>query len=42
LRKYGFDDIIVNAAEAHHHDVPITHPIGWIVTAADGISASRP
>lgn len=42
LRKYGFDDVIVNAAEAHHYDVPITHPIGWIVTAADALSAGRP
>ncbi|HMT27089.1 MAG TPA: HDIG domain-containing protein, partial [Candidatus Absconditabacterales bacterium] len=42
LRKYGFDDVIVNTAEAHHYDVPITHPIGWIVTAADALSAGRP
>jgi len=42
LKKYGFNEIIVNAAEGHHHDVPLKHPIGWIVTAADAISAWRP
>jgi ribonucrease Y len=42
LRKYGFDDVIVNTAEAHHYDVPLTSAIGWIVTAADAVSAWRP
>lgn len=42
LRKYGFDDTIVNTAQAHHFDVPLTTPIGWVVTAADAISAGRP
>ena len=42
LKKLGMDPIIINAAEAHHYDVPITHPIAWVVTAADAISASRP
>lgn len=35
------DDIIVNAAESHHYDVPMTHPISWVIAAADAISASR-
>jgi len=42
LKKMGMDPIIVNAAEAHHYDVPINHPIAWVVAAADAISASRP
>ena len=42
LRKWGMDPIIVNAAESHHYDVEMTHPISWIVAAADAMSASRP
>ncbi len=42
LRKFGMDPAIINAAEAHHYDVPITDPIAWVVTAADAMSASRP
>jgi ribonucrease Y len=42
LRKYSISDIIVNAAESHHYDVPMTHAISWIVAAADAMSASRP
>jgi HD superfamily phosphodiesterase len=36
------DPAIVEAAEAHHYDIPITNPISWIVAAADAMSASRP
>ncbi len=42
LRGYQMDPVIVNAAESHHFDVPMTNIISWIVTAADTISASRP
>jgi ribonuclease Y len=42
LKKMGMDPVIINAAESHHYDVPIEHPIAWIVAAADAISASRP
>lgn len=42
LRKYGYDEITINTAEGHHHDIPMISPIGWIVAACDAISASRP
>jgi ribonucrease Y len=42
LRKYGYDDVTINTAEWHHHDIPMISPIGRIVAAADAISASRP
>ncbi len=41
LKKLGMDDIIVNAAESHHYDVPMTSPYSRIVAAADAISAGR-
>ncbi len=41
LKKFGMDPIIINAAESHHYDVPMTHPISWVIAAADAISASR-
>ncbi len=41
LRQNNMDEIIVNAAESHHFEVKQIHPISWIVTAADAISAWR-
>lgn len=42
LRKFGLHERIINTAESHHFETPMTNLISWIVTAADGISASRP
>ncbi len=42
LKKLGMHPIIINAAESHHYEVEMTHPISWVVAAADAISASRP
>ena len=42
LKKRSMDPVIINAAEAHHYDVAMTHPISRIIAAADAMSASRP
>ena len=42
LRKHGEPEAVVNAAAAHHGDVPATTPYTPLVMAADAISASRP
>jgi ribonuclease Y len=40
-RKCGEKSIIVNAIASHHEEIPMEHPISFLVTAADAISASR-
>ena len=42
LKKHGEPDAVVNAAAAHHGDVPATTPYTPLIMAADAISASRP
>jgi ribonucrease Y len=42
LRRFNEPEAVLNAAEAHHGDVPATTPYTPLVTAADAISASRP
>ena len=42
LRRFNENEAVLNAALAHHGDVPSTTPYTAIVTAADAISGSRP
>ncbi|MBC7195312.1 MAG: ribonuclease Y [Caldisericia bacterium] len=42
LRKYGEDEEIIHAIQAHHYDIPLEKPLDFIIQAADAISASRP
>jgi len=41
-RKYGMDERIVHAIEAHHDDVEATTPEALIVRVCDALSAARP
>lgn len=41
-RKYGMDDRIVHAIEAHHDDIEATTPEALIVRVVDAASAARP
>ena len=41
-KKYGEDEVVVNAIMSHHGEVPATSIISSIVAIADTISASRP
>jgi ribonuclease Y len=41
-RKYGMDDKIVHAIEAHHDDIEATTPEAIIVRVCDALSAARP
>lgn len=42
MRKYGFDEATVHAAEAHHDDIEATTPEAMIVRAVDALSGGRP
>lgn len=41
-RKYGMDDRIVHAIEAHHDDIEATTPEALVVRVCDALSAARP
>ena len=41
-RKYGMDERIAHAIEAHHDDIETTTPEALIVRVCDGLSTARP
>ena len=41
-KKYGENDLVINAIEAHHGDVQPKSVIAYLVIAADTLSAARP
>lgn len=42
LKKYGVEEEIIKAMEAHHEEYPFAIPEAYVVAAADAISAARP
>jgi ribonuclease Y len=42
LKKYGENEIVINAAEAHHEEKEFTSLYSLLALVADAISASRP
>lgn len=41
-RKYGVDEAVAHAAEAHHDDMEATTPEALVVRVVDAVSAARP
>lgn len=42
LKKYGIEEGVIQAMEAHHDEYPYALPEAYVVTTADVISAARP
>ncbi len=42
MRRYHENEVVINAVEAHHGDVPMLGPYPVLVQAADAISGARP
>ena len=42
LRKYGVEEAVAHAAEAHHDDIEATTTEAMVIRVVDAISASRP
>ena len=42
MRRYKESEMVINAVESHHNDVPMLGPYPVLVQAADAISGARP
>ncbi|MBD3263619.1 MAG: ribonuclease Y [Candidatus Omnitrophica bacterium] len=42
LRRYGENDIVINASESHHEEIELKYIYSLLALVADAISASRP